>query len=146
MNQFNVRASGGVRIYTNSGLTAGVTLASGSGAWISVSDSTRKRNIRNADAQGILSKFCDMPIKSWEYKSEESGIQHLGPMAQDFWNAFHLGSDSLGIATIDADGVLFVATKALIDRNEELEARVKILEDIILQYGELMKTDRELKN
>jgi hypothetical protein len=59
-------------------------------------------------------------------------------MAQEFWNAFKLGSDSLGISTIDADGVLFAAAKELAIQNsekdkkiEDLEARVKQLEAAI---------------
>ncbi len=44
-------------------------------------------------------------------------------MAQDFWNAFKLGSDSPGIATNDADGVLFAAVQELGKQNEQQAAQ-----------------------
>ncbi len=118
-DQFLVRASGGLAFYTNNTHTSGVTMAAGGNAWVVVSDSTKKRNIRLTDTESILQKMLTLPLKDWEYQSETQGVQHLGPMAQDFWNAFHLGSDSLGIATNDADGVLFAAVQELAKQNEE---------------------------
>ncbi len=38
---------------------------------------------------------------------------HLGPMAQDFYDSFGLGSDNKGIATVDADGVALAAFRGL---------------------------------
>ncbi len=43
-NQFVARASGGVTLYTNSTLTAGVSVAAGGGSWSSVSDRALKEN------------------------------------------------------------------------------------------------------
>ncbi|MBK8129631.1 MAG: hypothetical protein IPK53_12275 [bacterium] len=71
-------------------------------------------------------------------------------MAQDFWNAFQLGSDSLGISTIDADGVLFAAVQELAKLNQdkseeiaELKARMKLLEDAILQFGQAQSSSKQ---
>ena len=117
---FSVKATAGTRIWTNNGLTAGVTIGAGGNAWVAVSDSTKKRDIRLLDTQDILDRFSSLPLKRWEYKSEDQGIEHIGPMAQDFWNSFHLGSDSLGIATIDADGVMMAVVQELAKQNGEL--------------------------
>ncbi len=121
-NTFSVRASRGTRIYSNGTLTSGVTLGAGGNSWVAVSDSNRKRDIRETSTADVLRKIASLPIKNWEYKSEDEGTEHMGPMAQDFWNAFGLGSDSLGIETIDADGVLFAAV-------QELAKQVKLLHD-----------------
>jgi len=121
-NQFNIRAIGGVRIYTNSNLTSGVTLAAGGNAWVAVSDSTKKRNIRLVDTREILKKVDELPIKQWSYKSQDPSIEHVGPMAQDFWKLFHLGEDSLGISTIDPDGIALAAIQELKVRTDEIEA------------------------
>ncbi|MBK6766733.1 MAG: tail fiber domain-containing protein [bacterium] len=134
-NRFIVVASGGSVIYSNSSISAGVRLNAGTNSWSSISDSTKKRCIRLCDTKSVLDKFALLPVKVWEYKSETEGTRHYGPMAQDFWNAFRLGTDSLGIETIDADGVLFAAVKELIDRNKVLEQRIEQLESALLQYG-----------
>ncbi|MBK8127962.1 MAG: tail fiber domain-containing protein [bacterium] len=134
-NQFVVGASGGVKFYTNSTRTAGLRLAAGGTSWIVISDSTKKTNRSRVDGENVLNKLAAMPIDQWNYKHQPDGPLHIGPMAQDFWNAFHLGTDSLGIETLDADGVLFAALKAVIERNDMLEKRVKQLESAVLQYG-----------
>jgi len=150
-DQFSVRASGGYRLFSNNNHLAGVTMAAGGNAWIAVSDSTKKRNIRLSDTKAVLTKISELPIKEWEYKSEAEGTEHIGPMAQDFWNAFGLGSDSLGIETIDADGVLFAAVQELASQNARLieqrriqdehlanlDRRIQQLEAVILQFGAL---------
>jgi hypothetical protein len=125
INQFNVRASGGTRIYSNSILTSGVTLAAGAGAWVAVSDSTKKRNLRPVNTETILDKVSQLPIRQWSYKSQNPSIEHIGPMAQDFWKLFHLGEDSLGISTIDPDGIALAAIQELQKQNEELRTAVR---------------------
>ncbi len=120
-NQCIIRASGGTTIYSAALPFSGVSLSAGGNAWVGVSDSTKKRDIRLTDTKAVLEKFAALPIKNWEYKSEAEGIEHIGPMAQDFWNAFRLGSDSLGIATNDADGVLFAAVQELAKQNDKLQ-------------------------
>jgi hypothetical protein len=121
---FNVKATNGTRIYTSSDLTSGVRVGAGGSSWVAVSDSTKKRQIRGLDIQDILNRFSALPLKRWEYQSEEPGVEHIGPMAQDFWNSFHLGNDPLGISTIDADGVMMAALQALTVKNMELERQL----------------------
>ncbi|MBI5060221.1 tail fiber domain-containing protein [candidate division KSB1 bacterium] len=132
-NQCIIRASGGTTIYSAALPFSGVSLAAGGNAWVGVSDSTRKRDIRLTDTRSVLAKVSSLPVKDWEYKSEAIGVEHMGPMAQDFWNAFHLGSDSLGIATNDADGVLFAAVRELAQRNAELSTAVRHHEARLLE-------------
>jgi hypothetical protein len=135
-NQYNIRASGGVRIYTNTGLTSGVTLTAGGSSWNVVSDSTLKRNIRPVNEKDILEKLSHLSIKQWSYKSQDPSIEHIGPMAQDFYSLFGLGEDDKTISTIDPDGVALSAIKALYQENLELkkqlidlEKRIQLLED-----------------
>ncbi len=121
-NRFIVIASGGSVVYSNSAITAGVRLNAGANSWSTVSDSTKKRNISLSDTKSVLDRVVALPIKDWEYKSETGGTKHIGPMAQDFWNAFHLGTDSLGIETIDADGVMMSAIQELAKQIQELQS------------------------
>lgn len=108
-NEFAVRAFGGVRIYTSAGLTSGVTLTSGSGSWSSVSDRHAKENFASVDPRSVLDKLADLPIETWNYKTQDPAIRHMGPMAQDFRAAFGLGVDDKTITSIDSDGTAELA-------------------------------------
>ncbi|UCC79204.1 MAG: tail fiber domain-containing protein [Candidatus Zixiibacteriota bacterium] len=134
-DQFNVRASGGTRIFSEYSLNAGVTLAAGASAWASVSDSTLKRNIRPVDGEVILEKLSELPVSRWSYKTQDESIEHIGPMAQDFYAAFGLGEDERHISTIDPAGVALAGVKELIEivnelreENKELKSRIEDLE------------------
>jgi trimeric autotransporter adhesin len=120
-NRFAARAGGGVYFYTNPSLTQGSYIPAGSSGWNNVSDSTKKRNIRLIDAKDILNKVANLPIKQWSYQAQDPGIEHIGPMAQDFWKQFHVGDDSLSISTIDPDGIALAAIQALNTKTEALE-------------------------
>ncbi len=144
-NQFLVRAAGGTIIYSNGALTAGVTLASGGGSWSSVSDVHRKENFLPIDGEDVLQRIRSIPISTWNYKSQDPSIRHLGPMAQDLYSAFNVGEDEKLINTIDIDGVNLAGVQALeartvaqqneIDalkaRNAELEQRLQRLEGLL---------------
>lgn len=146
-NQFNIRASGGTRIYSNAALTAGVELPIGGNGWISASDSTKKRNIRLVNTKHILEKVGNLPIKQWSYLTQDPSIEHIGPMAQDFYAAFGLGDDEKTISTIDPAGVALAAIKGLIEenkelrtKNEELTARLHRLETVVKSLAEETKS------
>jgi trimeric autotransporter adhesin len=112
-NRFLVRASGGTVIYSDSGLTAGVSLAPGGGSWSSVSDRNLKENIEPVDGRDALERLSRVPIATWNYTSQDPSIRHIGPMGQDFHEAFGLGEEPPRISTIDADGVALAAIQGL---------------------------------
>src|SRR6185503_11390925 len=122
-NQFLVRATGGAyfvsAVDTTGSNIAGVTLASGSGSWSSLSDRNAKENFTAANARAILDKVAALPLASWNYKAQGAGVRHFGPTAQDFHAAFGLGTDDKHIATVDADGVALAAIQGLNQKVEE---------------------------
>jgi hypothetical protein len=124
-DQFVVRAAGGTTFYSNAGLTAGVSMAAGAGAWASVSDRNRKENFRDENGETVLEKIAEMPIQSWHYKSQDPAIRHLGPTAQDFYAAFGLGESDTTITTTDIDGVNMLAIQALERRTRDLQEQLQ---------------------
>jgi trimeric autotransporter adhesin len=142
-NEFNVRASGGTRIFSNAETTTGVLLAPGGGSWSSASDRDLKTNFQKVDTLDVLEKLVAMPLTTWNYKANVS-IRHIGPMAQDFYSAFGgLGMDDRHIDTIDADGVAFAAIQGL---NRKLEAQNKELkQQLQLEVSRLTTANAELK-
>ena len=138
-NQFTARAAGGVRFYSNAGLTTGVQLAAGGGSWTAVSDRNQKENIAPVDCGEVLDKVAELPVCTWNYTSQESSIRHMGPMAQDLYAAFGLGESDTGITTIDADGVALAAIQGLNKRLKEKEARIVKLEAELEEMKSMVK-------
>ncbi len=132
-NSANFLVNNGFRIWTDNPVSSniGVRVVGGGTSWISLCDSTTKMNRMPADGIAILDKISAMPIDQWNYKHQPNGPEHIGPMAQDFWSAFHLGTDSLGIETIDADGVLFAAVKELVKQNQDMKSEIVALRALL---------------
>ena len=112
-NEFVGRFAGGYHLFSNAALTTGVRVAPGANAWSSLSDVNSKEHFRDLDHDDVLAKIAAMPVREWNYKSQDAAIRHMGPTAQDFRAAFGLGEDPLRISTIDADGVALAAIRAL---------------------------------
>jgi hypothetical protein len=106
--------------------------------WANSSDRNLKENFQPADPASVLAKVTALPIQQWNYKSQPAD-KHLGPVAQDFHDAFGLGSDDKHIATVDADGVALAAIQGL---NQKLETELKRRD---AENAELKRTVDELK-
>lgn len=98
------------------------------------SDRNLKENFEPIDTDEVLQRVSEMEITRWNYKSD-SQVEHIGPMAQDFYTSFGLGSDDKHISTIDADGVALAAIQGLNEKlereNAELRERVEKLEAVV---------------
>ncbi len=139
-NQFSVRSAGGARIYSSSNLSTGVTLAAGGGSWASVSDINVKRNIRPVDGKKILEKLDRLSISRWSYKTQDPDIEHIGPMAQDFYAAFGVGEDNRFITAIDADGVALAAIKSLYRITQKQDTEIDALKSELSELKGLIRT------
>lgn len=124
-NQVNIRGCGGFRFFTNQSLTSGVEMAAGGGSWSSLSDRNMKENFVTVNTREILQKVVTMPVTTWNYKSQDKTIRHIGVTAQDFHQKFGVGESDTRIATIDPDGVAFAAIQGL---NEKVEERTNDLQ------------------
>ncbi len=126
-NTFSVRATGGVWFVTGIDITghpvpgSGVEALPNSGAWSTYSDRNGKDNIEAVDSEAVLGKLVATPVATWRWKGEDERFRHMGPMAQDFYAAFHLGADDKHIVTVDAEGVALAAIQGL---NAKLEERL----------------------
>jgi hypothetical protein len=106
------------------------------------SDRNVKAGFEAVDPRVILGKVASLPITRWHYTNDVS-TPHLGPIAQDFYAAFGVGSDDKHIATVDADGVALAAIQGL---NEKVETRSRKSEDRIQKLeAENLELRRELE-
>jgi hypothetical protein len=150
-DQFIVRASGGIWLGTSSSVSIGsgrfIDTSTGAylttgGTWTNSSDRHAKENFELLDVHEVLERVAELPITKWNFKTEGRGVEHLGPMAQDFHATFGLGDGDKAIGTLDADGVALAAVQGLRhaileeecelaeieSANRALESRIRVLE------------------
>lgn len=125
--EFAARATGGFRFVTGDG--TGAELPAGGGSWATLSDRNSKENFRTVNPREILRKVTALPMQTWNYKSQNADVRHLGPTAQDFNAAFGLGEDARHITTVDADGVSLAAIQGLHEMLREKDAEIQQLKD-----------------
>lgn len=134
-NEFAVRALGGVRFVTGEGPSTGVQVAAGGGSWSSLSDRNAKENFAAIELDNLLNELLALDICTWNYRTQDESIRHVGPVAQDFYAAFGVGEDERRITSIDADGVALAAIQALANRQQK---QLTELRDEIAQLKALL--------
>lgn len=128
-NSFHVRATGGARFVTSATNDTGVFLAPGAGTWTGVSHSSLKEHFVPVDARGVLERLAAIPVETWNLRSEDPSVRHMGPMAQEFWAAFGLGYGEAWINQGDADGVAFAAIQGLYQLWQEQDAATAVQQE-----------------
>jgi len=78
------------------------------------------------------------PVVAWEYEEngEAAGTSHIGPMAEEFHDAFDVGSSDEHSNAINADGVALAAIQGLSAELDERDARIDDLETTVEQQRE----------
>jgi hypothetical protein len=100
------------------------------------SDRNRKMDIVPVDGKAVVENVSHIPISTWKFK-DDPNVLHLGPMAQDFYAAFHLGRDDKHIATVDEGGVALAAIQGLHQILKEKDSEIQDLKrrlDILEQH------------
>jgi hypothetical protein len=129
-NEFAARATGGFRFRTNLTGTTGCNLPAGSGVFNCTSSRTTKENFSVVSGEDILTSLRKVPVSTWNYIAEGQQSRHLGPMAEDFYGAFKLGTTDKAIGIQDAVGVSLAAVKALDARTLELQRKSAEVEQL----------------
>jgi hypothetical protein len=155
-NEFAARATGGFRFRTNLTGTTGCNLPAGSGVFNCTSSRTTKENFSLVSGEDILTSLRKVPVSTWNYITEGRQSRHLGPMAEDFYGAFKLGTTDKAIGIQDAVGVSLAAVKALDARTlelqqkaeevEQLRAKVNTLEQRLAALEQLMQKQSEVQD
>jgi len=110
--------------------STGAYLSAG-GVWTNVSDVRLKENFLELDPEEVLAKINNLPITRWNYISENDGVTHIGPTAQDFYSAFQTGGDATRISTIDPSGVALIGIQGLTQRLDSLTAELRALREAV---------------
>jgi len=115
--------TGRVDVYTTADQSSGMYMAAGSSGWSAISDRNSKENFVPTKPEEVLNHLAAIPISTWNYKTQDKAIRHLGPMAQDFHAAFAVGEDDKHINEIDEQGVALAAIQGLNQKLEETRAQ-----------------------
>jgi len=79
------------------------------------------------------------------YISEERKVRHMGPMAEDFFRAFQLGTGNTSIGLQDLTGVSLAAIKELAQRTDSLQQKTAEVEKLREQVNELRHANSEME-
>ena len=122
-----------IRLDANS---SGVTVY---GTFNNSSDRNAKQDFAAVSPTEILDKVLQLPLSEWSYKTD-AATRHIGPMGQDFYSTFKIGTDEKHIAPIDEGGVALAAIQGLnqklTEKDAELQALKRRLEKLEQLLGE----------
>jgi hypothetical protein len=129
-NEFRIRYNGGIRLRVSTaangntpgaGGNVGCDLTVAVPSWTCASSRTVKENFRTVDGEDVLARIRAMPITTWNMIGGGREVRHLGPVAEDFYQAFGLGIGETTIGMGDIDGVNLAGVKALEARTQRLQ-------------------------
>jgi hypothetical protein len=132
-NEFRIRYNGGIRLRVSTaangntpgaGGNVGCDLTVAVPSWTCASSRTLKENFGEVDGEDILARLRGVPITTWTMRGSKEPVKHLGPVAEDFYDAFELGLGNTTIGMGDIDGVTFAAAQALEKRTSVLKAEI----------------------
>ena len=86
----------------------------------------------------MLSQLRGIDVSTWNYIAEGRNVRHMGPMAEDFFKAFSLGTGNNSIGVQDLTGVSLAAIK-------ELDKRTSEVEQLREEVNQLRNTNSELE-
>jgi hypothetical protein len=119
--------------------TSGVTVY---GTFNNSSDRNAKQDFAPVNQTDILDKVLQLPLSEWSYKADAS-TRHIGPMGQDFYYMFKIGTDEKHIAPIDEGGVALAAIQGL---NQKLEAKDAKIQQQSAELADLKQRLQALEN
>jgi len=102
------------------------------------SDRNAKENFQPVDNQAMLARVAALPVTQWNYKTDQAGVRHIGPMAQDFQAAFGLdGTDDKHISVVDEGGVALAAIQGLNEKLQQKDAEIAQLQEKAAKVDDL---------
>lgn len=88
------------------------------------SDRNAKQDFVPVSSSQILAEVARLSVSEWSYKTDPN-TRHVGPVAQDFYSIFNIGTDDKHIAPIDEGGVALAAIQGLNQKVESENAELR---------------------
>jgi hypothetical protein len=141
-NEFRIRYNGGIRLRVSTaangntpgaGGNVGCDLTVAVPTWTCASSRTLKENYAPVNGEDVLIRLRSVPVTTWTMIGADERVLHLGPVAEDFYQAFALGLGPTAIGMGDIDGVNLAAAKALEVRTTDLQAQLNARSTQVLE-------------
>ena len=88
----------------------------------------------------MLEKIKTIEVYSWNYKTQDESIKHIGPFSQDVFTAFEFGETDEAISIVDMDGINLASLKALQLKIDKLNTDIEESKKYKKKYLELLKS------
>lgn len=154
-NEFRARYNGGFRLRVSTasngntpgaGGNVGCDLTVAVPTWTCASSRTVKHGFKEVNGEDLLLRLAGIPVTTWIMNGDSTNILHMGPVAEDFYEAFGLGLGETAIGLGDIDGVNMAAAKALELRTRQLRDENGRLKDDLAKANErLAALEAQLK-
>ena len=110
--------------------TASCSLPHNATGWSCTSDRNLKEDFRPIDGEDVLRRVAALPLFNYRMKGDtDPALRWIGPTAQDFMAAFHLGHDDTHINAANEMGVALAAIQGLHQEIEDRDAKIAALEE-----------------
>ena len=93
----------------------------------------------------VLSRLRNIQVSTWNYIAEGRTVRHMGPMAEDFYQAFKLGTGNTSIGVQDLAGVSLSAIQDLDQRTTELQQKTAEVDQLRQELDELRVANSALE-
>lgn len=90
-----------------------------------------KENLATVAGSALLAKLRSLELWTWNYRTAADNDRHIGPVAEDFYATFGLGTDDRSLAPADVAGVALAASQALSAQIEQRDEHIATLEERI---------------
>jgi len=98
-----------------------------------------KKNITPVDNAKLLEKLDGLTIQNWTYKADDKS-NHIGPIAEDFYEVFGLGKTDKKISSLDVAGIALAAVKELKQLNAKQDELISAQQDLVQQQAAKIAT------
>jgi len=114
------------------------------GVWTNSSSKEFKEDFTQQDLQSALARICKLSITKWRFKGSDE--YHIGPLAEEFYDAFKVGTNNKSISTVDPAGVALLGIQALAKNQDDLAAKNQELKTQIMELKKLVTQLQEKLN
>lgn len=95
--------------------------------FVTSSSHTVKKDFEKVDADAVMDKLQQLEVTKWRYKDPQVKGQHIGPMAEEFYQLFELGPDERHVSGTDMASVALIAVKELQKKSDRFASETTML-------------------
>jgi hypothetical protein len=104
-----------------------------------------KENFQDLDTGEILQRLASLPVSDWNYKKDTDTVRHIGPVSEDFYEAFGYGEDDQHISPNDLAGVNTAAIQGLFQKLLEKDQEIQDLRSKVSEIESLRRDLADLR-